>query len=103
MMRIFGRLVLPVGCLAFSGCALEFNECGVGGVGCSGPESICICTSGRCAEEDEDCASGLHYVGGRCVGVDEAPSAIPSTPDRPGNCTSRDGGGDISDASDGHG
>ncbi len=49
--------------------------------------------TGKCAEPDEDCRSGLHYVGGRCVGVDEAYSGIPSTPDHAGTCPGHDAGG----------
>jgi hypothetical protein len=100
MKRFVVCVVVLVGCLAFSGCTLDYNECGVGGLGCSGAESVCVCSSGKCAEPDEDCASGLHYVGGRCVPEDEARSGIPSTPDRPGTCPGHDGGGDVHDTVD---
>ena len=94
MKRFVLGVAVLVGCLAYSGCSLDFSECGVNGVACSDPDGVCICATGRCAEEDEDCASGLHYVGGRCVPAEEAPSAISSTPASPGRCATSDGGSD---------
>ncbi|MBN1774443.1 MAG: hypothetical protein JXB32_24500 [Deltaproteobacteria bacterium] len=74
------------GCLFLGGCDLAFHECGTEGLHCEGDESVCICSTGRCAEPDHRCESGLHYFGGRCVPVSEAASAVASTPDNPNAC-----------------
>lgn len=81
------------GFLFLGGCDLAFNECGTAGLHCEGDESVCICATGRCAEPDHRCASGLHYVGGRCVPESAALSAIQSTPENPNGCF-LDGGSD---------
>jgi hypothetical protein len=99
MKRLAVCLALTASCLVLDACSLDFVDCGTSGVNCGGEDSVCICATGKCAEPDEDCRSGLHYVGGRCVSVTEAPTAIESTPLRPRLC-STDGGGDTSDAHD---
>jgi len=101
MKRLAVRLSV-IACLV-SACSLEFTPCGESGINCGGSESVCVCETGRCAEPDEDCVSGLHYVAGRCVTEAEARSAVPSTPDDPGVCRVADGGSDsdVHDAADG--
>jgi len=84
------------GCLVLGGCDLSFSECGSEGLHCGGEESVCICATGRCAEPDHRCASGLHYFGGRCVPVPEGASAVESTPENPNACY-LDGGADVRD------
>jgi len=88
MKRIVVRLAILSGFLLLAGCSLEFVECGTSGVHCGGEHSVCVCATGRCAEPDERCPSGLHYVGGRCVPTDQAATAVESTPVRPRSCSS---------------
>jgi hypothetical protein len=86
--------------LLAGGCSLDFNECGSNDLTCGGDDSMCVCSTGKCAEPDEDCASGLHYVGGRCVSLSDSASAIRSTPEIHGVCAGSDGGRDTADARD---
>lgn len=92
-MTRFLAVLAACGALVLGGCDLAFNECGTEGLHCAGEESVCICSTGRCAEPDHRCASGLHYFGGRCVPASEAASAIDSTPENPNACAV-DGGSD---------
>ena len=109
MKRIVVRLAILAGFLVLAGCSLDFVECGSDGVHCNGEHSLCICATGRCAEPDERCPSELHYVGGRCVPVDLAGTAIESTSIRPracpvGDASADDGAGDdgaVDDGADG--
>jgi len=91
MFATLGALLLA------GGCSLDFNECGSDDRYCEGEESMCVCATGKCAEPDEDCPSGLHYVGGRCVSLSESASAIASTPDRRGACHTAEVTGDARD------
>ncbi|MBI5486746.1 MAG: hypothetical protein HY905_05400 [Deltaproteobacteria bacterium] len=101
MMRLAIGLVSLAGLLVLPGCSLEFVECGANGVHCGGEASVCVCATGRCAEPDDRCPSGLHYTGGRCVPAELASSAVESTPVRPRSCSSdavaEDGAGDVAD------
>jgi hypothetical protein len=99
MTRLFACGLAAIALLA--GCTLEYQRCGEDDVGCPGDDSVCVCSTGRCAEPDPYCASGLHYLGSRCVSRDEALRVVPSTPDEPGLCSSAEGGADAdADASD---
>lgn len=69
-----------------SGCTLEYQRCGENGIGCPGTQGKCVCATGRCADPDVRCPSGLHYVGSRCVPESEVDTAIDSTPEDPGAC-----------------
>ena len=88
MKQIVVRLSILAGFLVLAGCSLDFVECGTSGVQCGGEHSVCVCATGRCAEPDERCTSGLHYTGGRCVPSDLAATAVESTPIRPRSCSS---------------
>jgi hypothetical protein len=94
MSNLAVRLASLAACLLLSGCALGNERCGTEGLHCESDEAVCVCATGKCAEPDDDCASGIHYVGGRCVPRHEAATAVPSSTDYSVACPVADGGGD---------